>query len=122
DVAVSRDGERIEVDLSALPAAEPAEDIGSRTIAAYAEMLEDAGTAILNGPAGVFEKPQFQFGTRELYRAATRAERSIVGGGDTAAAIRELGVDGFSHVSTGGGAALRMLTGDTLPAVAALEE
>jgi len=97
-------------------------DIGARTVAAYADVLEDAGTAILNGPAGVFEKEAFAYGTRELYEAATRADQSIVGGGDTAAALRQLGIDGFSHVSTGGGAALRMLTGDELPAVAALAE
>jgi phosphoglycerate kinase len=97
-------------------------DVGSRTVAAYADVLEDAGTAILNGPAGVFEEEMFEYGTRELYEAATRAERSIVGGGDTAAALRRLGITGFSHVSTGGGAALRMLTGDRLPAVDALDQ
>ena len=122
DVAVERDSERVELDLEQLPAAEAAMDIGARTVAAYADVLEDAGTAILNGPAGVFEKEAFAYGTRELYEAATRADQSIVGGGDTAAALRQLGIDGFSHVSTGGGAALRMLTGDELPAVAALAE
>ncbi len=122
DVAVERDGERVELDLEELPAAEPALDVGARTVAAYAEVLEDAGTAILNGPAGVFEDPLFEVGTRELYTAATRAETSIVGGGDTAAAVRKLGLEGFDHVSTGGGAALRMLTGDSLPGVEALDQ
>ncbi|WP_254837919.1 phosphoglycerate kinase [Natronomonas marina] len=120
DIAVERDGERVEVDLDDLPAEEPAMDIGARTLAAYADILEDAGTAILNGPPGVFEDERFEFGTRELYGAATRAEMSIVGGGDTAAAMRKLGVEGFDHVSTGGGAALRMLSGETLAGVEAL--
>ena len=122
DVAIERDGERVELDVSQLPVDAPAMDVGSRTVAAYADVLEDAGTAILNGPAGVFENELFEYGTRELYEAATRAERSIVGGGDTAAALRRLGITGFSHVSTGGGAALRMLTGDRLPAVDALDQ
>lgn len=122
DVAVERDGERVELDLDDLPAEEPAMDIGARTLAAYADILEDAGTAILNGPAGVFEDELFEEGTRELYKAATRAEMSIVGGGDTAAAMRSLGVEGFDHVSTGGGAALTMLTGGSLEGVEVLDQ
>ncbi|MDZ7745769.1 MAG: phosphoglycerate kinase [Halobacteriales archaeon] len=122
DVAVERDGSRVEIDTESLPAMEPAMDIGARTVAAYADLLEDAGTVILNGPAGVFENNLFEFGTRELYKAAIRAEHSIVGGGDTAAALRALGLDEFTHISTGGGAALRMLTGGTLPAVEVLDD
>jgi len=120
DVAVERDGERIETPVDDLPAAEPAMDVGSRTIDAYADVLNDAGTAVLNGPAGVFEIEQFATGTRELYRAAKAADFTVVGGGDTAAALRRLGLSGFDHVSTGGGAALAMLTGESLPAVEAL--
>jgi phosphoglycerate kinase len=122
DIAVERNDDRVELELSELPAEEPAMDIGARTLAAYAEVLEDAGTAILNGPPGVFEDERFETGTRELYDAATRAEMSIVGGGDTAAAMRQLGVEGFDHVSTGGGAALRMLSGESLPGVEVLRE
>ena len=120
DVAVERDGERAELDLGALPSQNAAMDVGAKTIAAYGELLDDAGTAVLNGPAGVFEDERFATGTRELYEAATRSGYSIVGGGDTAAALRRLGVEGFDHVSTGGGAALRMLTGEPLPAVEVL--
>jgi phosphoglycerate kinase len=122
DVAVERDGERVELGLDELPAEEPAMDIAARTLAAYADILEDAGTAILNGPAGVYEDELFEEGTRELYEAATRAEMSIVGGGDTAAAMRALGVEGFGHVSTGGGAALTMLTGGSLTGVEVLDQ
>lgn len=123
DVAVARNDERVELGLDQLPSDNPAKDIGSKTIATYAEVLEDAGTAILNGPAGVFEDKRFETGTLELYRAATRAETSIVGGGDTARALRKLGMlDGFNHVSTGGGAALQMLSGDQLVGVEALDQ
>jgi phosphoglycerate kinase len=122
DVAVERGGERVELDLDELPSENAAMDIGAKTVAAYADILEDAGTAILNGPAGVFEEELFATGTKELFGAATRSEFSIVGGGDTAAALRRLGVEGFDHVSTGGGAALRMLTGESLPAVEVLRE
>jgi phosphoglycerate kinase len=123
DVAVERDGDRAELDLGELPASEPAMDVGARTVAAYAEILEDAGTAILNGPAGVFEDDRFETGTLQLYDSATRAKTSIVGGGDTASALRKLGLlEGFDHVSTGGGAALRLLTGDTLAGIEALDQ
>ena len=120
DVAVPRDGERANVALSDLPAEEPAMDVGSATIEAYSATLSEAGTAICNGPAGVFEEEPFAAGTRELYSAATRAGYSIVGGGDTAAALRSLDVTGFDHVSTGGGAAMSLLTGESLPAVEVL--
>ncbi|WP_049923435.1 phosphoglycerate kinase [Halopiger djelfimassiliensis] len=123
DVAVSRDGSRHEVGVNALPPrdGEAAMDIGESTLSYYRRILNDAETVVLNGPAGVFEEDAFQKGTRQLYDTATTAPTSIVGGGDTASALRRLGVDGFSHVSTGGGAALRMLTAERLPAVTALE-
>jgi phosphoglycerate kinase len=120
DVAAERGGDRVELDVDSLPTTEAAMDVGVKTVSHFAELLEDAGTAVLNGPAGVFEEEPFSFGTRELYAAATRAEHSIVGGGDTAAALRRLGIEGFTHVSTGGGACLNMLTGDPLPGVEAL--
>ena len=122
DVAVERDGERHELSTSELPPAdgESVLDLGSDTVAAYSDVLANTGTAVLNGPAGVFEDERFADGTRGIFEAAARAEYSIVGGGDTAAAIRRFGLSGFDHVSTGGGAALRMLTGEALPAVEAL--
>lgn len=120
DVALERDGDRIELDIEELPAESPAQDVGAKTISAYGDILADAGTAVLNGPVGVFEDERFAIGTKEVYDAATRADHSIVGGGDTAAALRRLEIEGFSHVSTGGGAALRMLAGERLPAVEAL--
>jgi len=123
DVAVARDGDRHELGINALPPGdgEAAMDIGSSTLEYYQRILADAETVILNGPAGVFEDECFETGTRQLFGAATERPMSIVGGGDTASALRQLGVEGFSHVSTGGGAALRMLTAEPLPAVTALE-
>jgi len=124
DVAVKRDGERVELALEDLPAGdgEAAMDLGEGTIADYAERMADAETVILNGPAGVFEEEAFQRGTRGVFEAATQVDTSIVGGGDTAAALRTLGIEGFTHVSTGGGAALTLLTGEELPAAALLAD
>lgn len=124
DAAVERDGERVELTREEFPPnnGEAAMDIGEETICSYSNILQDSGTVILNGPAGVFEDETFADGTRELYIEAGNAEFSIVGGGDTAAAIRKFDLDGFDHVSTGGGACLRMLTGEPLPALQALSQ
>ncbi|MFB6124347.1 MAG: phosphoglycerate kinase [Halanaeroarchaeum sp.] len=123
DVAIERDGERLELPVEDLPPEhdEPIMDIGTGTVEAYGDLLETVGTTILNGPAGVFEDPTFETGTRELFSVVAAAGYSIVGGGDTSAAIRRFDIEGFDHVSTGGGAALRMLTGEHLPAIEALE-
>jgi phosphoglycerate kinase len=124
DVAVERDGERVELGVNRLPprGGETAMDVGEATVEHYRTVLQRAETAVINGPAGVFEDPNFRRGTLGLFSAAAEVDHSIVGGGDTAAAIRELGVEGFTHVSTGGGAALRMLTGEPLPVVEALDD
>ncbi|MFW5918850.1 MAG: phosphoglycerate kinase [archaeon] len=123
DVAVERGGERVELDVESLPpnADETIKDIGSETVEMYQTILEDTGTAILNGPAGVFEEPYFRTGTERLFQIVAESGFSIVGGGDTSAAVRRFGIDGFDHVSTGGGAALRLLTGERLPAIEVLK-
>lgn len=121
DFALEHDGERVELQKNELPADAPLFDVGETTIDEYSGILESVETVILNGPAGKVENPLFTRGTRGLYTAATATNYSIVGGGDTGAVLRQLGIDGFDHVSTGGGAAMRMLAGETLPAVAALE-
>ncbi|NHN59188.1 MULTISPECIES: phosphoglycerate kinase [Halorussus] len=124
DVAVERDGERHEIAVDDLPPreGESAMDVGGATVESYAETIRNSGTVVLNGPAGVFEDETFARGTRDLFATATEAQYSVVGGGDTAAAIRRFGIEGFDHVSTGGGAALNMLTGESLPAVEALRD
>ncbi|APE95199.1 phosphoglycerate kinase [Halodesulfurarchaeum formicicum] len=123
DVAVKTEGKRQEIPVQELPTTEHGDvmDIGSETVDRYAECLESTGTAILNGPAGVFEDPAFQRGTKGLFQTVADTEYSVVGGGDTARAIRKFGIDGFDHVSTGGGAALAMLTGQSLPAIEVLD-
>jgi phosphoglycerate kinase len=99
-------------------------DVGPRTRKLYAEKLAGAGTVVWNGPVGVFEIPEFSEGTRALAEAvAESGAYSLVGGGDTAAAVEQLGLQGrFSHVSTGGGATLEYLEGKELPGVAVLKE
>lgn len=97
-------------------------DIGPKTIEAFKKVLKDAKTIVWNGPVGVFEVPPFDQGTKELahFMAALKAT-TIIGGGDTAAAIKAFGLeDKMSHVSTGGGASLEYLEGTVLPGVAAL--
>lgn len=121
DVAVEVDGERVEAGVDELPVDALASDIGVETIAHYSRVLEDAGTAVVNGPPGIYEEPLFERGTEELFTSAGRASTSIAGGGDTAAAIDALDVRGYTHVSSGGGASTAMLSGKELPAVVALD-
>ena len=122
DVAVENDDGRCEIPVTDLPTPNDGDvmDVGSETVAAYRSVLSEMGTAILNGPAGVFEKPPYQAGTKGLFQAVADANYSVVGGGDTARAIRKFDIGGFDHVSTGGGAALAMLTGQSLPAIEVL--
>jgi len=122
DVAVEIDGERVEVGVEELPVEEPAFDIGIETVAEFAATLRDAGTAVVNGPPGVYEEELFERGTREILSASVEADYSVAGGGDTAAAIDSLGVTGFDHVSSGGGASTAMLSGDELPGVESLRD
>jgi phosphoglycerate kinase len=103
-------------------------DIGPDSVAAFADVLVDAKTVFWNGPMGVFELAPFAEGTRGVAQAIVDATAkgafSVVGGGDSAAAVRALGLpeDGFSHISTGGGASLEYLEGKELPGIAILEE
>jgi phosphoglycerate kinase len=100
-------------------------DIGPETARRYADVIADSGTVVWNGPMGVFEMQPFAAGTLAVANAmASSAAMTVVGGGDSAAAIRTLGVDeaAFDHISTGGGASLEFLEGKQLPGLVVLEE
>jgi phosphoglycerate kinase len=115
------------VNRDAIPAAEGMFDIGTRSEQEFARIIGSAGTIVWNGPMGVFETPPFDSGTRAVAKAMAEATKrgatTIVGGGDSAAAVAELGLeDRMSHVSTGGGASLEFLEGKELPGVSALDD
>ena len=108
-----------------IPADKMGLDIGPKTIELFKEALKDAKTVVWNGPMGVFEMPNFAKGTEELSRILANLEgaTTIVGGGDSATAVQELGFeDDFSHISTGGGASLEYLEGKELPGIASISD
>lgn len=112
------------VDADKIPADKEGLDIGPKTRELFASKLADAKTVFWNGPVGVFEHPTFAEGTKAVAQALVDSDAfTVVGGGDSAAAVRILGFDenAFGHISTGGGASLEYLEGKTLPGLAALE-
>jgi phosphoglycerate kinase len=112
------------VGADAIPADRMGLDIGPESAARFAVTIGTAGTVFWNGPMGVFELAPYAAGTRAVARAMTDGDAfTVVGGGDTGAAIRALGfaADAFGHVSTGGGASLEFIQGRTLPGLAALD-
>ncbi|MER6537708.1 phosphoglycerate kinase [Streptomyces sp900105755] len=113
------------VPADAMPPGQMGLDIGPETSKLYASKLADAATVFWNGPMGVFEHPDYAAGTRAVAQALVECKGfTVVGGGDSAAAVRILGFDenAFGHISTGGGASLEYLEGKTLPGLAALED
>jgi phosphoglycerate kinase len=120
---ISPDAERKVVPVDAVPSGMMALDIGPETAEKYAGMISRARTVVWNGPMGVFEEDVFAKGTEAVARAVAEVETSIVGGGDSAAAVEKVGVsDRITHVSTGGGASLEFLEGKVLPGIAALTD
>ncbi|GII87628.1 phosphoglycerate kinase [Sphaerisporangium siamense] len=121
----AEDAEHEAVEATAIPADREGLDIGPKSRELFAAKLADAATVFWNGPMGVFEFDAFAGGTRAVAEALVASGAfTVVGGGDSAAAVRKLGLpeDGFSHISTGGGASLEYLEGKTLPGLAALED
>ena len=123
DVALNKNGERIDVAVSALSTDLPIADIGLETIVDYSKELKDARVTVMNGPAGIFEQEKFKLGTSELLKASAESDYSIAGGGHSVAAIEQLGLESkFSHVSMGGGASITYLSGEPLPGIEALKK
>ncbi|MEV7688459.1 phosphoglycerate kinase [Streptomyces bungoensis] len=125
DLKAQAPTEHAVVDADKIPADQEGLDIGPRTRELYASKLADARTVFWNGPMGVFEHPDYAEGTKAVARALVDSTGfTVVGGGDSAAAVRTLGFDenAFGHISTGGGASLEYLEGKTLPGLAALED
>ena len=122
DVACQIDGNRVDIDSSEIPN-ESIFDIGEKTIAFYAKEIRNAKYIFANGPAGVFEDPQFAMGTEDLINAMANSEGfTLIGGGHIAAATAGLGLEEYmSHLSSGGGACISMLAGKKLAAVEALK-
>ena len=124
----SADAEAQTVSAEEIPEGWMGLDVGPESVSRFAAVLGNAKTIFWNGPAGVFEFEKFSAGTKGIAEAIIGATAkgafSVVGGGDSAAAVRTLGLDedGFSHISTGGGASLEYLEGKTLPGLAVLEE
>ena len=115
------------VPADAIPADKMGLDIGPDSQKLFHDKIVDSKTVVWNGPMGVFEVPEFAAGTRAVAQGLVDATKNgtftIVGGGDSASAVRNLGFaeDGFSHISTGGGASLELLEGKTLPGLSVLE-
>ncbi|HYY09948.1 MAG TPA: phosphoglycerate kinase [Kineosporiaceae bacterium] len=123
--AFAADADHDVVPAEAMPAGRMGLDIGPESARLFADRLADARTVFWNGPMGVFEFEAFSAGTRAVAQALTEVKGlTVVGGGDSAAAVRRLGFsdDAFGHISTGGGASLEFLEGKTLPGIAVLED
>jgi len=123
DVAVDDDGKRVDVMIKDLPNDHPILDVGPRSIEKFQKVIASAGTVFMSGPAGVYEREEFAYGTRELMKIAVGSGAfTVIGGGHTVSASEKFGFyDKFSYVSTGGGALETYLLGKTMPVVEALK-
>lgn len=122
--AFAADANRRVVEARSIPAGWMMLDVGPRTQAAFADAVAGAGTVVWNGPLGVYEMKPFRAGTEVVARAVAESPAiSVIGGGDLAAALAELGLEeSITYVSTGGGATLEFLEGKELPGIRVLED
>ena len=123
DVAIDKDGQRIELDVRELQSGDKIYDLGPKTVEHYSKIISSAGTVFISGPAGFFEKENFSFGTRRLLDSvANSMATTLVSGGHLTTALKEQGLEEkINHISTAGGALVLYLTGDKLPMIKALE-
>ncbi|MGI0065042.1 MAG: phosphoglycerate kinase [Nitrosopumilaceae archaeon] len=124
DVAIDKDGSRVEVDVRDLNKEDTIYDVGPKTVEHYNKMISGAGTVFISGPPGYFEKEQFSLGTKGILEGvANSMATTIVSGGHLTSALKRYGlVEKIDHISTAGGALVLYLTGETLPMIQVLEE
>ena len=122
DAALNIEGKRNGTNIDNLPQNYPLFDIGIDTLVNYINIIEKAGTIIANGPMGVFEDSEFATGTNEIFSAISKSDgMTVVGGGETAMAFNQMGLaSGIKHISTGGGACISFMSGETMPALEAM--
>ena len=123
DIAIDKDGERIEMDVREIGKGDKIFDLGPKTIEYYSKLISGAGTVFISGPAGFFEKENFKYGTTQMLKAVSNSmATTIVSGGHFTTALQQQGLaDKINHISTAGGALVLYLTGDKLPMMKALE-
>ena len=124
DVAIDKDGSRVEVDVRDLNKEDKIFDLGPNTVEHYNKLISGAGTVFMSGPPGYFEKEQFSFGTKSILEGLTNSmATTIVSGGHLTLALKKYGLaDKINHISTAGGALVLYLTGEKLPMIQSLEE
>ena len=123
DVAIDKDGQRMEMDVREIKTGDKIYDLGPKTVEHYSKIISSAGTVFISGPAGFFEKENFSFGTRGLLESvANSMATTLVSGGHLTTALKEQGLEEkINHISTAGGALVLYLTGEKLPMIKALE-
>ncbi len=124
DVAIDKDGERVEMDVREMGKGDKIFDLGPKTIEYYSKLISGAGTVFISGPAGFFEKKSFSYGTKALLNSvANSMATTIVSGGHLTTALKQQGLaDKINHISTAGGALVLYLTGEKLPMIKSLED